>query len=53
MRAHEREMTHPHPSTAVLIDQRDRGKHIGAVERLACKPQVLLVDTIDDLQVSG
>ena len=52
VRAHEREMPHPQASAA-LIDQRDRGQHVvGVGTLLSCKPQVLLVDAINNLQMS-
>src|SRR5262245_31314350 len=53
VRAHEREMAHSHPLAVPLIDQRDRGEHVGRLAKpYSRKLQVLLVDAINNLQMS-
>src|ERR1700680_2014604 len=53
VRAHEREMPHPHALAVALIDQRyGRSQHVAGVRIfLSCKPQVLLVYAINKLQI--
>src|SRR6202045_2349278 len=53
VRAHEREMPHPHALAVALIDQRYGGSpHVAGVRIFfSCKPEVLLVDAINNLQM--